>query len=103
MKKLSAKIKKTSFSFYKNENIYERSTIHSFASRHNTIFFPQKYRSVNNVYKEEKKLFGKILPSTIVKPESRRPRVTLASGSWYTNPRFRFDLVTTLNSSNLIR
>ena len=76
MKRKSAKIKKTTFFFYKNENLYERSTIHSYASRKDTVFFFQKYRSINDLYKEEKKTYGRILPATLTKPEANRPRLT---------------------------
>ena len=81
MKKLTVRTKKSSFYFFENEILFERSNIFSFASKRDTVFYVRKYRHLTSLYKEEKRLFGSILPSTLEKPEPERPYRTLTSRS----------------------
>ena len=103
MRKITSSTKKTSFYFYNQELAYERSSLYSFASKRNSVLYYAKYRSVSDLYKEEKKVFGRILPSTLDKPEPLRSHKTYLSKSWSTNHKFRFDFFTLLNSSNLVK
>ena len=73
--------KKTSFYFFEKDNQFTRSNINSHASRRDTILLFRKYRNINNLYKEEKRQFGRLLPSTIIKPSARRPRTTYNASS----------------------
>ena len=81
MKKIVATSKKSSFYFFENENQFERSNLFSFASKRDTVFYFKKYRHLASLHKEEKRLFGSILPSTVEKPEPKRPYTTLLSRS----------------------
>ena len=81
MKKLTTNTKKSSFYFFEDETRFERSNVFSFASKRDTVFYVRKYRHLTSLYKEEKRLFGTILPSTLEKPEPERPYRTLISKS----------------------
>ena len=103
MRRAVARTKKTSFYFYENENTYERSNICSFGSKRDSALFPKKYRNVTESYKEEKRALGKLLPSTLQKPDPKRYRKTYCSASWESKSRFRVDFSMLVNTSNLIR
>lgn len=98
---ITRKVKKTSFYFYTAEREFERSTIYSFASKRNSVFFYKKYRNVTDLYKEEKREFGKILPSTLEKPEPRRVRKTHLASSWARSTKLQLELTAILNHTNL--
>ena len=98
MKLTPSKTPSQSFYFYKNENKFERSTLKSFAIKKNTTLFAKKYRLQTDIYKEEKRTWGKLLPSTLLKPQLPSSNTTYSSKSFNTKTKLQLDLFLHLNS-----
>lgn len=99
MKQIGLKASLSSFYFYNNENKFERSTLKSFGLKKNTTLFSKKYRSSTELYKEEKRLWGKLLPSTLAKPQLPKTNITYTSNSFHSQSKSQLDLFLHLNSS----
>lgn len=99
MKQLPNKTTPHSFYFYKNENKFERSTLKSFAIKKNTTLFVKKYRFHTDIYKEERRVWGKLLPSTLLKPQTPTANVTYMAKSFNARSNPQLDLFLHLNSS----
>jgi hypothetical protein len=72
-------VKPTSNGFYSYEHQVNKSNLKSFGIKYDFTLDPKKYRFIGDVHKEEKRLLGEILPSTLTKPKPERPLKTIGS------------------------
>ena len=93
---------RTSFPFYENSNTYERSTLSSYGVRKDTTMDVKKHRYMTASFKEEIRLVGQILPSTLQKPEIKPKTLTYGSKSLASIRSTALDLTLTLNSASFI-
>ena len=100
-KRLSSRVKTTSYYFYRSENLFERSSIKSLGIKNDFTFYAKKYRSGVDVFKEERRRFGKILPSTLKKPERLRPYQTFGAKSWSLRKKFRKEFILLMNTEQI--
>lgn len=82
-------IKKVSNHFYSYENQQTKSNLKSFGIKYDFTLDPKKYRFIGDVHKEEKRLLGEILPSTLLKPKPIRPLKTISSKEWSKRSTFQ--------------
>ena len=98
MKKVIQKSKKTSLAFHPENTKYSRSTIKSNAIKYDSIINSRKHRTVKELYKQEIRREGRILPSTLEKPNFKVSKKSYLSGSFERSLFSHFELSLMVNS-----
>lgn len=93
-------VKPTSNSFYSYENQVNKSNLKSFGIKYDFTLDPKKYRFIGDVHKEEKRLLGEILPSTLTKPKPERPLKTIGAKDWSDKFNFQKEFYMLANSDH---
>lgn len=99
MKKTIQKSKRSTFYFYPENNKYKRSTLGAPAIKYNSTLYPIKHRTVKELYKQEVRSEGRILPSTLDKPNLRTSQKTYLASSWKRTQSLQLELSVMVNSS----
>jgi len=99
-RRVITRVKPTSNSFYSYENQVNKSNLKSFGIKYDFTLDPKKYRFIGDVHKEEKRLLGEILPSTLTKPKPERPLKTIGSKDWSEKFNFQKEFYMLANSDH---
>ena len=99
-RRAATRVKATSNYFYLNEHQLIKSNLKSFGIKHDHTLDPKKYRFIGDVHKEEKRLLGEILPSTLTKPKPVRSRKTFGSKEWEQKFTFQKEFFMLANSQH---
>ena len=98
MRRVTQKSKKTSLGFYPENTKYNRSAVKSNAIKYDSVIHSRKHRTVKELYKQEIRREGRILPSTLEKPNFKVSKKSYLASSLDRSLFSHFELSLMINS-----